>query len=115
MPALLNQSLNQVLAKDITKAESLTARIKGLLGKADMASHKALWIPRCPAIHTFFMQFSLDLIFTNRSLQVVSVFHSVPSGKIIFGGWGSYHVFEFKGAILKTDCVKKGDKLHVVH
>ena len=115
MPSLFNRTNNQVLAKSITKASSFLQRLKGLMGKEDAPSGTAFWIPSCPSIHTFFMKFSLDVIFTDKTFRVVSVHHSIPPGKILYGGWKSYHVFEIKTPGLKKDLIKKGDQLNVVH
>lgn len=115
MPSLIHQKTSQTLAVKVKKAETFLERFKGLSWKEDMPPHSTLWIPSCPSIHTFFMKFSLDIIFTDKKFHVVSVYHAVPPGKIIFGGWKSYHVFEFKASGLKNCSIQKGDKLNVVH
>lgn len=89
-------------------------RFKGLAGKEDIPHQSAFWIPACPSIHTFFMKFPLDIIFTDRKFQVVSVHHAIPPGNIIFGGWKSYHAFELKTSELNHFSIQKGDKLNVV-
>ena len=115
MSGLIHQQTNQTLAVKVNKAETFMERFKGLSGKEDMPSHSTLWIPACPSIHTFFMKFSLDVIFTDRKFHVVSVYYAVPPGKIIFGGLRSYHVFELKtSGLLKNYSIQKGDKLNVV-
>ena len=104
-----------MLAENVTKANSFLQRLKGLMGKEDAPCETAFWIPSCPSIHTFFMKFPLDVIFTDRKLLVVSIYYSIPPGKILFGGWKSYHVFELKTPGLKKDFIKKGDQLNVVY
>ena len=115
MPSLINQTTKETLADNVTRAKTFLDRIKGLMGKKDTPSNSAFWIPACPSIHTFFMKFALDIVFTDKSFKVTSVFHSVPSGKIILGGRKSFHVFELKAPKLKTHSIKKGDLLNVVY
>jgi uncharacterized protein len=43
---------------------------------------EALWIPRCRAIHTFGMRFSLDLVWLDGSGHVVRFDHNVKPGRI---------------------------------
>ena len=114
MPSLIHQQTNQTLALDVKKAESLLERFKGLAGKENIPNQSAFWLPACPSIHTFFMKFPLDIIFTDRKFRVVSFHHAIPPGRIIFGGWKSYHTFEMKPLELKHFTIQRGDKLHVV-
>jgi hypothetical protein len=52
--------------------------MKGL-ARLDSLPHSAgLHIPGCPAVHTFTMRFSLDLIWLDRRGQVVRVDRDVP-------------------------------------
>ena len=114
MPSLIHSQTNKTLALHVKKAESFMERFKGLAGKEDMPGESAFWIPACPGIHTFFMKFPLDVIFTDKKFHIVSFHPSIPPGKIIFGGWKSYHVFEWKSLELKHSFIQKGDKLNVV-
>ena len=115
MPSLVNKTTCQVLAENVTRLETFLERLKGLIGKEETPSNSTFWISACPSIHTFFMKFSLDVIFTDKNFKIVSVFHSVPPGKILFGGRKSYHVFEMQAPGLKSHSVKKGDILNVGH
>ena len=113
MKGLINKRTNQVLIPSALKTGNLKEKIFGLLGKESQPEDQALWIPYCPVIHTFFMKFPIDAIFTNKDLIVVSVFHNIPSGRILFGGWNSRDVFEMKAGALKKLDIKKGDQLYV--
>ena len=97
--------------KNVLKANSLKARIVGLLGKKSLEKGKTLWILSCSSIHTFFMKFPIDVIFVDKDLKVRRVYKKVPSGKILFGGWKASSVFEFQAGTLKA--ISKGDQLHV--
>ena len=72
-------------------------------------------ITACPSIHTFFMKFPIDVIFTDKKFCVVSLFESVSSGKILFGGLKSRNVFEMKAGQIRFHKLKKGDLLYVEH
>ena len=113
MKSLINKRTNQILIPSVLKAGNLKEKTLGLLGKESQPEDQALWIPYCPVIHTFFMKFPIDVIFTNKNLIVVSVFHNIPSGRILFGGWSSQSVFEMKAGTLKQLDIKTGDQLYV--
>ena len=115
MESLTDKTANKRIARAVERAEGFLKRIKGLMGRESFPENTALWISPCPSIHTFFMKFSIDVIFTDRNLKVVSVFHAVPPYRMIFGGWKSHSVFELKADQLKKFDIKKGNQLYVGH
>lgn len=70
------------LGNNITLAESLLARMKGLLGKAKLEAGGGLLIRPCKGIHTFFMQFPIDAVFLSKDNQVVSLVHAIPPNRM---------------------------------
>ncbi len=111
MKLLINKSKESVLAKEVLKPKSFFKRVKGLLGCSCFDSYKTLWITDCSSIHTFFMKFSIDVVFVDKFLKVKKVYQSVPPGKILFGGFQARSVFEFSEGGAKN--VNIGDQLHV--
>ena len=109
---LIHERSGEPVARRLLKAEKFKERLTGLMGKKDMPQDTAFWIPDCPSIHTFFMKFSLDLIFTDKNQRVVSVFYEVRPYKIIFGGFKARHVFEMKVGSGRPS-LQKGDRLIV--
>lgn len=102
----------KVLAK-LIKAKKWNQRLLGLIVYKNLSDEEIFWIPSCQSVHTFFMTFSLDVVFTNRSFQIVKLFEQVRPGKLLFGGFKSWHVFEMKSGFISKQNLKKGDLLHV--
>ena len=115
MESLINKSADEQIVQFVDRACSFRDRVKGLLGKESLPKSYALWISPCPVIHTFFMKFPIDVIFVDKNLKIVSIFHSVPSLRIIYGGWRSHSVFEMEADKLKHFNIKKEDQLYVGH
>jgi uncharacterized membrane protein (UPF0127 family) len=59
-------------------ARGLRARGRGLGGLDALPADRALRIPRCRAVHTFTMRFTLDLIWLGPDGAVVRVDRAVP-------------------------------------
>ena len=102
MAQLIHTKTKQVLAQNVMIATHFLHRLKGLMGKTDLAPSDTLWIIPCTrGVHTFFMHFPLDLIFVDRFLTVTYVYQNIKPGKIIKppGSFAltppSYSVFEF--------------------
>ena len=114
-PRLINETQGGlVVARTVLQPRGALERIQGLIGKKELEHGACFWIPACPGIHTFFMQFSLSLIWTNKKFQVTALCSTAPPGKLVFGPWSSWHVFEFQAGKLQSN-VQKGDVLNVVH
>ena len=115
MLSLKNLTREETLATHVEKANSLFSRMKGLLGRSSLDSHHTLWILNCNSIHTFFMKFSINVIFVNKDLIVKTVYKNIKPGRFILPVWGASSVFEFSSKALKNKIIEKGDQLDVGH
>ena len=119
MNRLIKKTNSQVLAEQVITARSFLARVKGLIGTADLPVDTAFWILPCKGgIHTFFMKFPIDVIFVNRALKITRVFKNIVPNKIVypFSLFSNTHsVFEFQSPALEKHTLQKGDELYVGH
>lgn len=63
-------------------ADSLFARMKGLLGRDKLPPDNCLWIRPCKGVHTFFMRFSIDVLVLDKEHRVVAVIHDMKPNRI---------------------------------
>lgn len=70
------------LATDVTVAASFTSRLRGLLGRSSLPAGEGLLIKPCKGIHTFFMKFSIDVIFLDRDNRIVALNLSLPPNRM---------------------------------
>ncbi|HOX54305.1 MAG: DUF192 domain-containing protein [Candidatus Omnitrophica bacterium] len=70
---VVNLTRGTILADKAILAESFFSRLKGLLGRGSLAESEALIISPCNAIHTFFMRFSIDVLFLDKAGKVVAL------------------------------------------
>ncbi|MCG1009768.1 DUF192 domain-containing protein [Salinicoccus sp. ID82-1] len=81
---LVNSTTDTVLVNDLRQAYSFWSRFKGLMFKCSMPSDSALHLYPCRSIHTFFMKFSIDVIYLDEENKVVGIETNLIPGKI---GW----------------------------
>jgi uncharacterized membrane protein (UPF0127 family) len=74
----------------VSVTETPAERMRGLLGREDLASSEALLLKRCGSVHTFGMRFSIDVVFLNRRQRIVAIHYAVPKRRIVF----SFHATE---------------------
>ncbi|RYZ84134.1 MAG: DUF192 domain-containing protein [Proteobacteria bacterium] len=113
MPVLRSETRQQQLISDLKVAATEWARGKGLLGQSALGPEEALMIPRCNAVHTFFMRFSIDCVFLDRNLNVKAIRKAVPPNRIVWPIWGASSVIEFPAGRSSELNLQVGERLHV--
>jgi uncharacterized protein len=108
MRAITNKGIN--LGNTISVASSLTARIKGLLGKHSLPAGEGLLIKPCKGIHTYFMKFSIDAAFLDKDNQIVSLVRDLPPNRMTPIYFKANAVLELPAGVL-TDDVAVGDSI----
>lgn len=108
MKATLNGA---TIIDDVLVARSIIERMEGLLGKAGLPGRRALLIKPCGSIHTFGMNFDLDLVFLDRGDRVVKVVCGVKRSRMVLGGWKARKVLELQAGTVDLSGVKGGDQL----
>jgi uncharacterized protein len=63
----------QVVCEHCLVADSMFARMRGLLGRKGLDAGEGLLLRPAPSIHTFFMRFPIDVVFVARDGEVVKV------------------------------------------
>jgi uncharacterized membrane protein (UPF0127 family) len=75
-------------------AERLADRMVGLLGRRSLDRTAGMWINPCPAIHTWFMMFTIDAVFLDSGLRVVRRVNRIGPFRAVAGGRGARSVLE---------------------
>ena len=68
-----NLTRQTVLAISLEVADSGAKRNKGLLGRKELSPGEGLWILPCQSVHTFGMQFAIDLVYLDRKHRIRKV------------------------------------------
>ena len=98
------------LGDRIRLAGNARDRRKGLLGRKQLDNGEGLWIFPCEAVHTFGMQFAIDLVYLDRKHRVVKTRSQVHPGRLSFC-LTAHSVIELAtGTICKTQTMR-GDTL----
>ena len=116
---LMNETKKLKLLSSLEEARSTRARLKGLLGKKEISPDFGLHITYFNSIHTFFMKFSIDVLFVDRSSRVIEWLVEVPPGRLVFPRWRAHSVIECAAGKVtqweKAGWLEKGDILNVGH
>lgn len=69
----------------ISIARNLWTRAIGLLNRRGLADDEALLIVPCPSIHTWFMRFSIDVVFLDKAGMVTHVAEKIGPWRFVYG------------------------------
>ena len=105
-----NLNRQTVLATCMELADSGPKRNKGLLGRKLLNPGEGLWIVPCESVHTFFMQFPIDLVYLDREHRIKKLRSGVPPWRLS-ACLSAHSVLEFPAGTIHNTNTKRGDKL----
>jgi uncharacterized membrane protein (UPF0127 family) len=73
---------NTIVAQRVEWAGTSEQRRRGLLGRSGLDSEEGIYLVPCEWIHTFRMQFPIDVAFLARDGRVLAVHHSLKPNRI---------------------------------
>src|SRR5262245_22915414 len=110
---LANVRSGRIVAERVIVAFDSASRRKGLLGRDSMPEASALILAPTNAIHTFFMQFGIDIAFVTRSGCVLKVCQALPPWRMAGALWAHAAIELPAGALARAD-TRAGDRLVLV-
>ena len=93
-------------------AKSYLSRIKGLMGSENLNIDCGLLIPNCRQVHTFFMNYPIDIIFLDSNNKIIHI-QTLNPWKISKWMRQAKKVLEVSKGFAKKNNLKNGDQLEV--
>ena len=101
---VVNVTKGTVLAESVREARTFWPRLVGLLGRAHLRPGEGLALIPSSSIHTFFMRFPIDVVFTDANNRVVRTVSELRPFRVAAGGRGVKIALELSpGSILASD------------
>jgi uncharacterized membrane protein (UPF0127 family) len=107
---VLNVTRRTQLASRLELADRGPSRARGLLGRKGLAPGEGMWIVPCESVHTFGMQFPIDLVYLDRKHRIRKVGHSVPPWRISVC-LSAHSVIELPAGTVRETQSESGDVL----
>ena len=107
-----NKTRGRMLADRADIADTSAKRRKGLLKHTGLASGEGLWIVPCEGVHTFFMKFTIDVVFLNKKRQVVKIRPNMGKRRIALN-LRAHSVLELPAGTLDETGTRPGDQLEL--
>ncbi len=107
---IANLTRDTVLATCLEVADSGPKRNKGLLGRKSLSPGEGLWIFPCESVHTFWMQFPIDLVYLDRQKQIRKLCSEVPPWRLS-ACLSAHSVLELPPGTIRNTQTQPGDTL----
>ncbi len=108
---IINKIKGTVLAEDVIIANTIFKRAKGLLGKKEFKKGQALILKPSNSIHTFFMNFPIDVLFVDKDNRVLKALSSVKPFRLTSIYFQASFVIELPSGTIQSTLTCKGDTL----
>lgn len=103
----------QCICHNLHYAHTFQQRLLGLLGTAKLSINSGLWLKPCHQIHTFFMRYSIDIIFLDTDFRVAALHDHVNPWRVVNGPGTTVSTIELAAGQLETCGVAPGDYLEL--
>lgn len=104
---------NITIGESIFVAESFMDRMKGLMFSEKILGD-GLLIQSCNSVHTFFMKYSLDLLFLDRHYKIIKIIRNLSPWRATFFYFKASMTLELVGGTLPLRVVE-GDQMEVTY
>lgn len=96
------------IAQRLLIARSFRDRLRGLLKAGELPPDTALMLSPCASIHTFGMDFPIDVMFLNAQLRILRLVSHVVPWRVRWAPVGTKHVVELRAGTLDRFGLKIG-------
>ena len=113
MAQVKNERNGQLLVMDLEFAKGTLKRMKGLLGRRNLPQGQGLWFDRTNSIHTFFMKFTIDVVFLDGDGTVRGLVKELRPWRLVLPVLSAVNCLELPAGTLQRTDTRKGDHLRV--
>ena len=107
---VVNVTRGTVLATDLETADTGAKRNKGLLGRKSLNAGEGLWIVPCESVHSFFMKFTIDVLYLDRTKKVRGMRQKMKPWRVS-ACLPAHSVLELPAGMIEQTGTQKGDQL----
>ncbi|MFD1707626.1 DUF192 domain-containing protein [Siminovitchia sediminis] len=112
---LMMANEHQVLADHVEAADTFWKRFRGLMGRKSLPERTAIYLTPCRSIHTFFMRFSIDVIYLDKNNHIVGLEEHLQPGKTGRNVKHARSVIEMPAGTIQASSIVEGQTVVFVN
>ncbi len=106
---IVNLTRNTVLAEEAKMADTFFARLVGLLNRSSLKKGEALILTPSNSIHSFFMRFTIDVIFLDKTGKVIDALTSFKPFRLSPVYFNASLTIELPEGVIQSTQTQPGD------
>ena len=110
---VVNLSNGTEIADQVSTADTFLKRLKGLMFTKDLHAGHGLYIKPCQSIHTFFMNYPIDVLYLNEHLEVVGMDETMKPSTVGKYQRKAFSVLELPAGTIKKTETRMGPSLPI--
>lgn len=79
---LKNIDTEEIISKTVIVANHFLARLKGLMFTRELPPESSMFIYPCSGIHTFFMNYNIDVLYLDINNKILAVDEDMRPGRV---------------------------------
>ena len=108
-----NQSRKQLLAKQLSVADTFWKSLAGLLSRNALPPGEGLWIVPCQSVHTIGMRFPIDVVFLDRDGVIIHLEENMKPFRISRHISRARGVLEIPAGVVQATGTQAGDVIRL--
>jgi uncharacterized protein len=108
-----NVTRQQTLAGVLLIADSFLRSLIGLMGRSGLEAGHGLWIVPCQSVHTFWMRFSIDVVFLDEHSRVIHLVENLRPFRISKHLSRARSVIELPVSSIRATGTQIGDEIRI--
>lgn len=110
-----NMEVSETIFNKVINANSFFKRLKGLMFTKELAEDSSIIIKPCGQIHTFFMNYNIDVLYLNKDDIILDIDENLVPWRV--GKWvqGAVSVVELQGGKVKKSKIKIGQAIKITN
>ena len=106
-----NMTRQAFLGMNISCANTMLTRLRGLLGRRRLHQDEGLWMVPSQGVHTFGLLFSIDILYLDADMRVIHMIEHLSPFRIAPVKTGAHTVLQLPVRAIYASRTRVGDKL----
>ncbi|GAA0182626.1 hypothetical protein SH2C18_49720 [Clostridium sediminicola] len=105
---LKNKGNNNIIVQNVIEANTFFKRLKGLMFTKELSPQSALYIYPCNGIHTYFMNYTIDVLYLDINNIILAIDENMKPGRMGKIQKNAVAVVELLGGKVKDSAIEVG-------
>ena len=109
---LIEKTGKELIAAEVVEANTFFNKLFGLITRRKLKDREGFLIKNCNGIHTFWMRYSIDIVFIDEKNSVLAIYNNFKPFRVTPFIKDACSVLELRSGEVKKTSLKVGDSVN---